>query len=90
MIRWPCTAIQQEDESTVTPSNIPKFGHNKYKVAAAAQNKRMQNIEETLQEMLSLQKEGKVEMAKFKDFCVETIDTVQSIMDEVKSQGMEA
>ena len=84
------TATQQEDESTVTPSNMPKFGQNKYKVAAAAQNKRMQNIEETLQEMLSLQKEAKVEMAKFKDFQVKTINTVQSIMDGVESQGVEA
>ena len=84
------TATQQEDESTVTPSNMPKFGQNKYKVAAAAQNQRMQNIEETLQEMLSLQKEAKVEMAKFKDFQIETIDTVQTIMDEVESQGIKA
>ena len=84
------TATQQEDESTVTPSNIPKFGHNKYKVAAAAQSKRMQNIEETLHEMLNLQKEAKVEMTKFKDFQVETIDAVQSIMDEVEAQGVTA
>ena len=59
-------------------------------MAAAAQNKRMQNIEETLQEMLSLQKEAKVDMAKFKDFQIETIDTVQTIMDEVESQGIQA
>jgi hypothetical protein len=84
------TATQQEDESTVTPSNLPKFGQNKYKVAAAAQNKRMQNIEETLQQVLSLQKEAKVEMSKFKDFQTETIGTVQSIMDEVESQGAAA
>jgi hypothetical protein len=84
------TATQKEDESTVTPSNMPKFGQNNYKVVAAAQKKRMQNIEEMLQEMLSLQKEAKVEMAKFKDFQTETIGTVQSIMDKVKSQGVEA
>jgi hypothetical protein len=59
-------------------------------VAAAAQSKRMQNIEETLQEMLNLQKEAKVEMTKFKDFQVETIDAVQSIMDEVEAQGATA
>ena len=84
------TATQQEDDSTVTLSNMPKFGQNKYKVAAAAQNKRMQNIEETLHEMLSLQKEAKVEMTKFKDFQVETIDAVQSIMDEVEAQEVTA
>ena len=69
---------------------MPKFGQNKYKVAAAAQNKRMQNIEEALQEMLSLQKEARVEMKKFKEFQVETIETVQSIMDKVESQGITA
>ena len=74
----------------MTPSTMPKFEQNKYKVAAAAQNKRMQNIEETLHEMLSLQKEAKVEMKKVKEFQVKTIDTVQSIMDKFESQGVDA
>ena len=84
------TVTQQEDDSAVTPSNLPKFGQNKYKVAAAAQNKRMQNIKDTLQEMLSLQKEAKAEMTKFKAFQEDTIKTVQSIMVAVEDQGTEA
>jgi hypothetical protein len=84
------TATQSEEESTITPSNLPKFGHNKYKVAAAAQDKRMQNIEESMKAMLTLQRETKTEMEKFKTFQGETIETVHSIMEAVEEQGIEA
>jgi hypothetical protein len=84
------TATQSEEESTITPSNMPKFGHNKYKVAAAAQDERMQNIEESMKVMLSLQKKTTTEMEIFKTFQGETIDTVHSIVEAVEEQGIEA
>jgi hypothetical protein len=41
---------------------LPKFGANKYKVAAAAQDKRMKKIEENLEIMIQLQKRSQAEI----------------------------
>jgi hypothetical protein len=47
---------------TANNTNLPKFGANKYKVAAAAQDKRMQKIEENLEIMIQLQKRSQAEI----------------------------
>jgi hypothetical protein len=59
------TATTTQDEEGVEETqniNLPKFGINKYKAAAAAQDKRMQKIEANLEIMIKLQQQTQTEM----------------------------
>jgi hypothetical protein len=53
---------EETKEDTDNNTNLPKFGANKYKVAAAAQDRRMQKIEENLEIMIQLQKRSQAEI----------------------------
>jgi hypothetical protein len=53
---------EETTEDTANNTNLPKFGANKYKVAAAAQDKRMQKIKENLEIMIQLQKRSQAEI----------------------------
>ena len=56
------TTTQEEETDEPTNKNIPKFGVNKYKAAAAAQDQRMQKIEENLEIMIKLQHQAQTEL----------------------------
>ena len=61
-ITMTATSTPEEGTEDTPNKNIPNFGKNKYKVAAAAQDKRMEKIEQNLELMIKLQQETKAEM----------------------------
>jgi deoxyribodipyrimidine photolyase len=67
------------DEPTTT--NQQKTGVNKYKVAAAAQDKRMQNIEENLETMILLQKQAQTEMRDLQQHQAGTKAVLEAVVD---------
>jgi hypothetical protein len=82
------TATTQEDEcDKVTNKNIPKFGHNKYKAAAALQASQMQKLEEGMENMLKLQRESKEEFKTFKE---ETVQRVTKCVTAINTHTTQA
>ena len=53
---------EEEETNEQTETSASKLGVNKYKAAAAAQDKRMQKIEENIETIIKLQMETKAEM----------------------------
>jgi hypothetical protein len=82
------TATTQGDEcDEATNKNIPKFGHNKYKAAAALQASKMQKLEEGMENMLKLQRESKEEFKTFKD---ETVQRVTECVAAINTHTAQA